>query len=133
MRRYEVLFVCDDCVTTVPVPDALRGGGFRLHIAHGFHELAAHCGQRVDVIVILSQHHAIEWIARLKLLRNSVPVVVVCTGAQASTAMPPLVDAVCQTESLTSVLDAVFAAASSTVPVHLLQAQLAPRQQARLS
>src|SRR5450755_718668 len=82
MRRYEVLFVYDDCVTTVPVPDALRGGGFRLHIAHGFHELAAHCGQRVDVIVILSQHHAIEWIARLKLLRNSVPVVVVCTGAQ---------------------------------------------------
>src|SRR5271157_3614125 len=110
MRRYEVLFVCDDCVTSAPVLDALRGGGFRLHVAHGFHELAAHCGQRVDVIVILSQHHAIGWMARLKLLRNSVPVVLLCTGPQASTAMRPLVDAVCHTELLKSVLEAVFAA-----------------------
>src|SRR5271166_2299129 len=124
MPHYRVLFVCDDCVTSAPVLKALHSTGFRLHVAHGFQELAAHCGQRVDVIVILSQHHAIGWMARLKLLRNSVPVVLLCTGQPASTVMRPLVDVVCQTESLKSVLEAVFVAASSTVPVHLLQSQL---------
>ena len=131
MPRYEVLFVCDDCVTSAPVLKALHGRGFRLHVAHGFRELAAHCGQPVDVIVILSQHHAIGWMARLKLLRNSVPVVLLCTDSQASTAMRPLVDTVCHAESLKSVLEAVCAAAASTVPVHLLQARLAAEQQAR--
>src|SRR5208283_4702859 len=101
------LFVCDDCVTSAPVLDALHRGGFRLYIAHGFQELAAHCGQRVDVIVILSQHHAIGWMTRLKLLRNSVPVVLLCAGPQATTAMRPLAHAVGDTESLKSVLEAV--------------------------
>ncbi len=118
MPPYKVLFLCDDCVASAPVLEALRTGGFRLHIAHSFYQVSAHRGERADVVVILSPHHANAWIARLKLLAGApAPVVLLCSGRESLTSMPPPVDAVCHTESLKSVLSAVWSAASSTVRV----------------
>jgi hypothetical protein len=36
MPPYKVLFLCDDCVASAPVLEALRIGGFRLRIVHSF-------------------------------------------------------------------------------------------------
>jgi hypothetical protein len=122
MPPYKVLFLCDDCVASAPVLEALRIGGFRLRIVHSFYQVSAHPGERADVIVILSPHHANAWIARLKLLAGvPAPVVLLCSGSEPLTNMPPPVDAVCHTESLKSVLSAVLlAASSSSVPVQML-------------
>jgi hypothetical protein len=122
MPPYKVLFLCDDCVASAPVLEALRTGGFRPHIAHSFYQVTAHRGKRADVIVILSPHHANAWIARLKLLVGApAPVVLLCSGREPLTSMPPPVDAVCHAESLTSVLNAVLrAASSSAAPVRML-------------
>jgi hypothetical protein len=68
MRPYKVLFLCDDCVASAPVLEALRVSGFRLQVAHSYSQVSAHRGERADVIVILSPHRANAWIARLKLL-----------------------------------------------------------------
>ncbi len=46
MPPYKVLFLCDDCVASAPVLEALRIGGFRLRIAHSFHQVSAHRGER---------------------------------------------------------------------------------------
>lgn len=122
MPPYKVLFLCDDCVASAPVLEALRVGGFRLRIAHSFKQVSDHRGERADVIVILSPHHAHAWIARLKLLAGvPAPVILVCSGSGSSTEMLPPVDAVCHAESLTSVLSAVLSAASSSsAPVRML-------------
>jgi hypothetical protein len=122
MRPYKVLFLCDDCVASAPVLEALRTGGFRLHIAHSLYQVSAHRGERADVIVILSPHHANAWIARLKLLAGTpAPVILLCSGPEPLTTMPPPVDAVCHAESLKSVLNAVLrAASSSAAPVQML-------------
>jgi hypothetical protein len=70
----------------------------------------------------LSPHHANAWIARLKLLAGApAPVVLLCSGREPLTSMPPPVDAVCHIESLKSVLSAVLlAAASAAAPVQML-------------
>jgi hypothetical protein len=122
MRPYKVLFLCDDCVASAPVLEALRAGGLQLHIAHSIHQIRAHRGKRADVVVILSPHHANAWIARLKLLAGTpAPVILLCSGPESLTTMPPPVDAVCHTESLKSVLSAVLrAASSSAAPVQML-------------
>jgi hypothetical protein len=74
----------------------------------------------------LSPHHANAWIARLKLLAGApAPVVLLCSGSEPLTNMPPPVDAVCHTESLKSVLSAVLlAAASAAAPVQMLYSPL---------
>ncbi len=122
MPPYRVLFLCDDCVASAPVLEALRIGGFRLRIAHSLHQVSAHRDERADVIVILSPHHANGWIARLKLLPGvPAPVILLCSGTDSLTSMPPPVDAVCHIESLKSVLSAVqLAAASSSAPIQML-------------
>ena len=122
MPPYKVLFLCDDCVASAPVLEALRMGGFRLRIAHNFCQVVAHCGERADVVVILSPHHANAWIARLKMLAGApAPVVLLCSGRAPLTEMLPPVDAVCHAESLNSVLRAVLqAASSSSAPVQML-------------
>lgn len=126
MPPYKVLFLCDDCVASAPVLEALRARGLELRIAHSFHQVAAHRRQRADVIVILSPHHANAWIARLKLLPGApAPVVLLCSRGQTLTAMPPPVDAVCHTDSLASVLNAVTLAASSAASMPMLHRPLA--------
>ncbi len=122
MPPYKVLFLCDDCVASAPVLEALRIGGFRLHIAHSFYQVSAHRGERADVVVILSPRHANAWIARVKLLAGTpAPVILLCSGTESLTTMAPPVDAVCHIESLASVLSAVqLAAASSSAPVQML-------------
>lgn len=121
MPPYKVLFLCDDCVASAPVLEALRAGGLRLQIAHSLRQVGAYRGQRADVIVILSPHHANAWIARLKLLAGApAPVVLLCSGSEALTTMPPPVDAVCHIESLKSVLNAVRLAAGSSARVPVL-------------
>ncbi|HEY5176317.1 MAG TPA: hypothetical protein VII95_12210 [Terriglobales bacterium] len=127
MPPYKILFLCGDCVASAPVLEALRVGGFRLRIAHSFHQVTTHRGERADVIVILSPHHANAWIARVKLLAGvPAPVIVLCSGHAPLTEMLPPVDAVCHAESLKSVLSAVLlAASSSSAPVQMLYPPLA--------
>ena len=122
MAPYKVLFLCDDCVASAPVLEALRADGFHLHIAHSFHQVTTHRGKRADVVVILSPHHANAWISRLKLLAGvPAPVILLCSGREPLTSMPPPVDAVCHIESLKSVLSAVLSAASSSsAPIRML-------------
>jgi hypothetical protein len=115
MPPYKVLFLCDDCVASAPVLEALRVSGFRLQVAHSLHQVSTQGGERADVIVILSPHHANAWIARLKLLAGTPsPVILLSSGAEPLMTMPPPVDAVCHTESIKSVLNAVLRAASSS-------------------
>ena len=127
MPPYKVLFLCDDCVASAPVLEALRVGGLRLQVAHNFHQVTERPGPRADVIVILSPHHANSWIARLKLLAGTpAPVVLLCGRDQTMTTMPPPVDAVCHIESLSSVVNAVVSAAASSAHVPALYPPLVP-------
>jgi hypothetical protein len=127
MPPYKVLFLCDDCVASAPVLEALRVGGLRVQVAHSFHQVTERPGPRADVVVILSPHHANSWIARLKLLAGTpAPVVLLCGRDQTMTTMPPPVDAVCHVGSLPSVVNAVLLAAASSARVPALYPPLVP-------
>ena len=81
MPPYKVLFLCDDCVASAPVLEALRSVAFDCRSPTVFRQVSAHRVQRADVIVILSPHHANAWIASLKLLAGApAPVVLLCSG-----------------------------------------------------
>ena len=113
MPPYKVLFLCDDCVASAPILEVLRTGGLRLEVAHGYQQVGAQSGERADVIVILSPHHANKWISQLKLLAGAcAPIVLLCSGQQPLTDMLPPVDAVCHAESVKSVLSAVLSVAA---------------------
>jgi hypothetical protein len=84
-----ILFVCDDCVESMPIVSRFQAAGFKVTLAHSAHDVEQLSKTPVDAVVVTTDRH-LQLCARFPKFRDARTVIVKLCKSAGRSAEPPV-------------------------------------------